>query len=188
MPRGRKALPDEIKALKGNPGKRRLNLAPAADNPSRKIEQPKYLKGENEKQIFKRVAEELNRIAFIRASDVDILARWCYYMSKWISLKARIDKKNADVYYETASKHGKMLRTHPLFASMLQLERMMMAQEDRLGLNPSSRQTILRGLINSPQIPTGGLFGDTPEEKPKVAAAPPAQVPASAIGALSRLQ
>lgn len=163
MARGRKAVPDEIKALKGNPGKRRLVL-PAADEPRAKIELPKYITGEIEKTIFKRVSLELNRVRFIRQTDVDALARWAYYLSKWIGLKKRVDAKNADVYYETESKHGKMLRTHPIFASLLQIERMLMALEDRLGLNPSSRQTIVRGIINSPQLPGGDLFKPDAEQ------------------------
>jgi len=188
MTRGRKALPDEIKALKGNPGKRRLNIAPAEEGVTRKIETPDYLKGETEKAIFKRVSDELNRIRFLRQTDTDVLGRWCYYMSKWISLKHRVEAKKADVYYETESKHGKMLRTHPVFASLLQIERMLMALEDRLGLNPSSRQTILRGLINSPNIPAGGLFGETPPVKSKEETALPAPANKSALGFLTQLQ
>ena len=185
MARGRKALPDEIKALKGNPGKRKLNLQTPEAQEARKIEQPKFLKGETEKAIFKRVSDELNRIRFIKHTDIDVLGRWCYYMSKWISLKHRVDAKNADVYYETASKHGTMLRTHPIFASLLQIERMLMALEDRLGLNPSSRQTVMRGLINAPNIPAADLFGKPAEEAPK---APAKTEPQGGKGALGFLQ
>ncbi len=183
MPRGRKALPDEIKALKGNPGKRRLNLD-APDAPG-KIEVPKYLVQNVEKAVFKRVSEEINRLRFIRNTDVDALARWAYYLAKWIGLKKRVDAKNADVYYETKSKHGKMLRTHPIFASLLQIERVLVSLEDRLGLNPVSRQQIVRGIFQAPAAPlTGGLFGSQPPGMPKAEGALQPEDKPSPVGLL----
>lgn len=167
MARGRKALPDEIKALKGNPGKRRLNLDPQADNELGLVKAPDYVSGEAEKKIFARVAQELNHARFVRRTDADALGRWCVYLAKWVSIKKRLDagKQHADVYYETASKHGKMLRVHPLFASLFKIEQHLMALEDRIGLNPTARQAIVRGLINAPSLPAGDLFGDA--QKPE---------------------
>lgn len=165
MPRGRRALPDEIKALKGNPGKRKLVLNQAEEKAG-PIKAPDYVSGVDEKKIFARVSDELSRVRFVKATDADALGRWCVYMAKWVAIKKRLalSKKN-DVYYETASKHGKMLRVHPLFASLFKIEQHLMALEDRIGLNPTSRQSILRGIINAPNIPTGGLFDDA--EKPQ---------------------
>lgn len=166
MTRGRRALPDEIKALKGNPGKRKLVLG-HADEKAGPIKAPAYISTLDEKQIFARVADELSRVRFIKTTDADALGRWCVYLAKWVSIKKRLQagKKNADVYYETESKHGKMLRVHPLFASLFKIEQHLMALEDRIGLNPSSRQAILRGIINAPNIPAGGMFDEA--EKPQ---------------------
>lgn len=167
MARGRKALPDEIKALKGNPGKRKLLLQAPDDAAARKIATPSYITEDSQKAIFKRVSEEINRLRFIRQTDVDALARWSYYLAKWIGLKKRIDAKNADVYYETKSKHGKMLRTHPIFASLLQIERVLVSLEDRLGLNPVSRQQIIRGIFQTVPLPANtDLFGQPPPDNP----------------------
>lgn len=163
MARGRRALPDEIKALKGNPGKRRLILD-QADDKMGPIKAPSYVSTEDEKRIFERVAGDLARVRFIKATDADALGRWCVYLARWVAIKRRLNGKKADVYYETASKHGKMLRVHPLFASMFKIEQHLMALEDRIGLNPTSRQAILRGLINAPQLPAGGMFDEA--EKP----------------------
>lgn len=185
MTRGRKALPDEIKRLKGNPGKRRLNLDQGDDAAVRKIDVPKYLTAPTQKEIFKRVADEINRLRFIRHTDVDGLARWSYYLAKWIGLKKRVDAKNADVYYETKSKHGKMLRTHPIFASLLQIERVLVSLEDRLGLNPVSRQQIVRGIFAGPPLAPGALFDqNSPGTKPQAPEAAPDPAP-SAIGFLN---
>lgn len=160
MARGRRALPDEIKALKGNPGKRRLMLdAPAADADTGPVKAPPYVSTVLEKEIFKRVSTQLSTIRFIKTTDADALARWAVWLAKWVDIKRRLQGKKIDVYYETKSKHGKMLRAHPLYASMIQIDKQLMALEDRIGLNPTSRQAILRGIINSPQLPPGDLFG-----------------------------
>lgn len=165
MARGRRALPDEIKALKGNPGKRKLVLGQTEERAG-PIKAPAYVSSVDEKQIFARVADELARVRFIKATDADVLGRWCVYLAKWVSIKKRLQTgKNSNVYYETESKHGKMLRVHPLFASLFKIEQHLMALEDRIGLNPSSRQAILRGIINAPNIPAGGMFDEA--EKPQ---------------------
>lgn len=159
MPRGRRALPDEVKALKGNPGKRRL-VFDQAQPEGGPVKAPSYVTTVMEKEIFKRVSAQLSNVRFIKPTDSDALARWAVWMAKWVDIKKRLSAKRADVYYETKSKHGKMLRAHPLYASMIQIDKQLMALEDRIGLNPTSRQAILRGLINAPQLPNGSLFGD----------------------------
>lgn len=163
MPRGRRALPDEIKALKGNPGKRRLVLD-QGEADAGPVKAPSYITTVMEREIFKRVSAQLSSVRFIKTTDADALARWAVWMAKWVDIKKRLSAKKADVYYETASKHGKMLRAHPLYASMIQIDKQLMALEDRIGLNPTSRQSILRGLINAPQLPTGDLFGSGAEK------------------------
>lgn len=190
MTRGRKALPDEIKALKGNPGKRRLMVG----NPEEQVgpvKAPDYLSTPDERAIFARVATQLAAVRFVRQTDADVLARWCVYMAKWVSIKKRLQdgrRKNADVYYETKSKHGTMLRAHPLFASMLKIESHLMSLEDRIGLNPSSRQAILRGIINAPNLPANDLFGDGAEKPPAPAMTPGDKAVAdAAMGALGFL-
>jgi P27 family predicted phage terminase small subunit len=173
MPRGRRALPDEVKALKGNPGKRRLVLAEQTESEAGPIKAPSYITTTMEREIFRRVSMHLSSVRFIKATDSDALGRWSVWMAKWVDIKKRLSAKKADVYYETKSKHGKMLRAHPLYASMIQIDKQLMAHEDRIGLNPTSRQAILRGLINAPSLPAGSLFGDE-VEKPQAPSMTPA--------------
>lgn len=173
MARGRRALPDEVKALKGNPGKRRLILE-QVDNDAGPVKAPSYITTVMEREIFKRVSAQLSSVRFIKATDSDALARWAVWMAKWVDIKKRLSAKRADVYYETKSKHGKMLRAHPLYASMIQIDKQLMALEDRIGLNPTSRQAILRGLINAPSLPAGSLFGEG-VEKPQEPIVTPAE-------------
>lgn len=189
MPRGRRALPDEVKALKGNPGKRRLILQ-HGDSDSGPVKAPSYVSTVMEKEIFRRVAAQLSSVRFIKATDSDALARWAVWMAKWVDIKKRLSAKKADVYYETKSKHGKMLRAHPLYASMIQIDKQLMALEDRIGLNPTSRQAILRGLINAPSLPNGSLFGDDVEkpQAPTMSAEDRKEVAANVNGPLGFLK
>jgi phage terminase small subunit len=174
MTRGRKALPDEIKALKGNPGKRRLYLSSEQGEEAGGLTAPDFVSRQLEKLIFARAAELLSAARFVRRTDTFSLGRWAVYMAQWVEIKRRLNRRSskniaeteikADVYYETKSRHGTMLRVHPLWASLYKIEQVLMSHEDRLGLNPSARQAIVRGLINAPQLPAADLFADGAEK------------------------
>lgn len=172
MARGRRAQPDAVKALKGNPGKRKLALTkvgkasapvpkPAAASP------PEFLTNERERLIFTRVVDDYLQRRVARAPDLTAYARWASYVHRWISCKEQLDGKAT--WFKSTSKHGDLLRRHPLFKDMLDLERVMQSLEDRLGLNPIARQNIIKGLSAMPAA-LGGLFGDeqsADEDKPQ---------------------
>lgn len=172
MTRGRKALPDEIKQLKGNPGKRKLYLSAEAGDDAGGLTPPDFVSRPLEKLIFARACDALAAARFVRRTDIFALGRWAVYMAQWVEIKKRLSRRKgtaeteikADVYYETKSRHGTMLRVHPLWASLYKIDQHLMSLEDRLGLNPTSRQAIVRGLINAPQLPPGDLFGDGAEK------------------------
>jgi P27 family predicted phage terminase small subunit len=158
MGRGRRPLPDEVKAAKGNPGKRRLVLSPPLPGEELKVKPPAFLTTAEEREIFRRIAEQLAQLRFIRATDVAALGRWATYLARWAKCKRALGRKQ--LYYETKSKHGTMLRIHPLFAASVQLERLMVPLEDRLGLNVQARQMIVRGIFQAPRPHDDeGLFG-----------------------------
>jgi len=163
--RGRRAQPDAVKALKGNPGKRKLALARAAKpeaasvKPAVFIQPPEFLTNERERAIFVRVVDDYLQRRVARAPDLTAYARWASYVHRWISCKEQLDGKAT--WFKSTSKHGDLLRRHPLFKDMLDLERVMQSLEDRLGLNPIARQNIIKGLSAMPAA-LGGLFGDEP--------------------------
>lgn len=162
-----------MKALKGNPRKQKLELKAAVDGasdkaaaprPPSKIDVPSFLTSRRSKEIFGRVIDDYiqNRIA--RGPDLIAYGRWAYYVDRWIDVKEKLERK--PLIYETKSKHGKLIRKHPHFQAMGDLERMLQSLEDRLGLNPVSRQNYLRGLAALPHS-LGDLFGDDQgSEKP----------------------
>lgn len=168
MSRGRRALPDEVKALKGNPGKRRLESlerasegsALKADLPRVSLNYPEFLSDDREKEIFRRVVDDYLQRRVARAPDLTAYARWAAYLHRWWLCKEGLDGKAT--WIRTSSKHIEdMPRRHPLFKDMLDLERVLQSLEDRLGLNPVARQNIMRGLAAMPAA-LGGLFGEEP--------------------------
>lgn len=167
MPRGRRPLPDEIKALRGNPGKRKLAQDQDASGkkpPPKKpilIEPPAFLTDEREKQIFLRVVKDFMPRNVAHSSDLTAYGRWAAYVHRWIHCKEQLDGK--ETYYISESKWGVLRRRHPFFKDMLDLERVLQTLEDRLGLNPIARQNLIRGLAALP-APLGGLFDDPPPE------------------------
>lgn len=190
MARGRRALPDEVKALKGNPGKRRLALKSATGDAA-KVEAPRvnlaipeFLTHEREREIFRKIVDEYLQRRIARASDLPVYARWASYVHRWIDCKEQLEGK--PTWFESKSKHGDLLRRHPVFKDMLDLERVLQSLEDRLGLNPVARQNIIRGLSAMPAA-LGGLFGDEAADKSKPDASDvPADTapPASPLGFL----
>lgn len=182
MARGRKPIPDAVKAAKGNPGKRKLMLeqpgALAVEEAAAGLGQPGFLTTADERAIFKRLSELLTPRRFVRESDAYGLARYASYLAQWARAKKQLGVK--PISYETKSKHGGMLRTHPLFEGMMKLERIMIPLEDRLGLNPVARQMIVKGLMQ-PAPPPTDLF-----ERPATPAAEGADA-AQATGALGFL-
>jgi hypothetical protein len=178
MPRGRRAQPDTIKAIKGNPGKRKLLASSVARRGSLMSAaqiMPGFVTKDREKELFRRVIDEYLQRRIARASDANAYARYAVYLNRWWICKEALD--DTSTVYQSESLHGKLYRDHPLFRQMLHVERVLMALEDRLGLNVVSRQSIIRGLAAVPPA-FGDLFGDKPktEDKPEGEAATPAEI------------
>lgn len=165
MTRGRKAQPEEIKELRGNPGKRRLVALEAAKKQQRvapapppRIETPEWLKGQREAAIFRIVVDEYQQNRIARSTDIHAYGRWAHYMARWIDAKEQLGDTSS--FYQIESNHGKRLALHPLLVVMFRCEAEITKQEDRLGLNPAARQNIIRGMSS---LPTADLFGKIPQ-------------------------
>ena len=146
---------DEVKRAKGNPGKRSLKPTnkndKAAPSPAHNhVPVPEYLTKPEERALFTNVINNVLHGSIARVSDAHAYARWAVYAFKWGQNKLLLDVEDADIVYETQSKHGSMLRIHPRFVAIDRLEKLLTALEDRLGLNPVARQNILRGMMALP--------------------------------------
>lgn len=171
--RGPKPEPGAIRDQKAPVRSRQKKKAATAQPtlPS-SIVPPKWLVGEGLK-IFLRLAPMLRGLKLLTDPDVPAFARYCKHYARWIELQKRLDK-HGDIYeIETAS--GKVRRADPAFLMADRLDRMMLAIEDRFGLNPAERQRIFAARANTGA--TGDLFGQNqePERREGDPASPAAQ-------------
>jgi hypothetical protein len=184
--RGRRAQPAEAKALKGNPGKRKLALENIGKRslPMRFMpEPPVFLTQDGERDAF-RVAFETLPQNIARASDVTAMGRWAAWLHVWVTCKLALDGKKH--WYESESKHGKFLREHPLSKRMDKAEAHLVTLEDRLCLNIVARNNVIHRLFNMPGAHPGGMFIEeelpNDENKPQPECDVPAPEPMSPLG------
>jgi phage terminase small subunit len=186
--RGRVPQPDDMKEARGNPGRRPLGeraeraerLGAGAPIP---LTIPDFLTHPREREIFVRAATEALQRRLARASDLTAFARWASYVHRWVTSKEALGDQAA--WYESTSRHGTMFRRHPLLKDMIDMERLMQSLEDRLGLNPLSRQNILRGLVALPPA-LGDLFPVADDGGDEAGAEPAAKPDDGALGFLQR--
>lgn len=84
----------------------------------------------------------LATMAFVKVTDHGVIGRYCTHLARWIKLNAKIVALG-EVHYETASLHGKMLRHHPDFTALMKIESVLVPIEDRIGLTPAARQSLV---------------------------------------------
>jgi P27 family predicted phage terminase small subunit len=144
---------------------------------------PAWLKAEG-LRIFERMAPLLRSMKLLTEADVPAFARYCRHYARWLDLQKRLDKEG-DIYeIETAS--GKVRRADPAFTMADRLDRMMLAFEDRFGLNPAERQRIMAARANTGA--TGDLFGGGKEPRPDDPAATATQPAEKIEGPIGLLQ
>jgi hypothetical protein len=166
--RGPKPLPPEIKALKGNPGKRRLVLAAASGgavtHPRRFVaEPPGYLTEQAERDAFAMALATLPANV-ARASDVNALARWSCWLNIWVQCKSSLGSNETKPDWKFHHK-----RMNDAEAHLVRLE-------DRLGLNVAARNSIIHRLFQMPGAQalvedprSGAIEGEPAQEAPQPA-------------------
>jgi P27 family predicted phage terminase small subunit len=126
--------------------------------------------------IWHAVAPDLHSAGLLLPSEEFTLARYCDYASRWMKLRAAVNREGET--YETESKHGSLRRQNPDFKSMLDLEGEMTAIEDRFALTPVMRFKLKAIRANVDPDPKLALFAPA-------AAATPADQPATPFGILN---
>lgn len=136
---------------------------------------PNWLKGKG-LDLWNAMAPTLAQAKLLTAADVGAFGRYCRNFARWIELSEDLDKVGAT--YLSKSNHGELLRAHPAAMLMFRIEALLMATEDRFGLNPAERQRIMAARMNAPGL--GDLFGTPLPAKPDDPVAKPTQ-PAQAV-------
>ena len=134
--RGRKPKPTAVKALEGNPGKRRLNTG--EPGPEKKAPRcPSWLEGEAKKE-WKRMAGQMEKLGILTEIDMAAFAGYCQAYARW---------KEAEEYI---SVHGTVMQAPSGYCQ--QAPQVSIAQTylkimnrfcEQFGLTPSSRSRIV---------------------------------------------
>lgn len=191
MTRGPKPEPAALKRAKGNPGKRRIIEAPplAGVAGSKIVAHPSLSK--DARAVWNKLAPELERLQFLRPTDVDAFARYCEHLSKWWSLTRAIRREGETYLAKSEHNPEGLHRLNPKFLIRERIENRLETLEDRFGLTPASRHQILRQLS---MLPMGDLFdrvGQADANANLVGGAPNAgppvnETPSSPVGLLAR--
>lgn len=172
MKSGPKPQPGELAALKGNPGHRPVVTTPAdvgqiAERP------PAFIKTEAARKLWLELMPMLRQLRFVKQTDEFAVGRYCIHLARFLDLNAKVSaaaKSGGGVSYETDTNHGRMLRLHPHFAAMMRIEEALVKLEDRIGLTPASRQSLMVRVAGNPgDLPTAPL---TDPRQPRPASSP----------------
>lgn len=148
MKPGRKKKPAAKAKAQGNPGHRKIKTTTPAQPSDPSI--PEWLDAVG-RQVWSLYMPKLALLGYVRDTDLLAFARYCDHSARWLRVRALVEM-NGEAY-ETRSKHGKMLRLNPNFQAMLRIEDQLTKLEDRFGLAPASRESILSRLNEPTQPP-----------------------------------
>ncbi len=174
--RGPQAEPAALKALKGNPGRRALNLSDGVNPAVEAPEKPTQVKANRwANQEWDRAADELLQLGLIgkidRASFTVYCMTWgelCELEVEFAALKAEArkaaekDSKLAavvDVYFFTTPTGFK--RESPLHRKIEEMRKDVDVYARNFGMNPSARQRVQPSNMIQPD-----LFGDQSNQPP----------------------
>lgn len=157
MVRGRKPKPAALKALDGNPGKRKFTAPalPAFPGPP-PLKCPMHILG-HARAEWKRLVAELTRLGLIAAVAPAALETYATTYALWRKAKTELNRKATRLIIETES--GYQL-ANPLIGIVNTAATQLRAWLSEFGLTPTSRARV--GPIAQPQ---GDAFDDFMQHK-----------------------
>ena len=151
---GPKPQPAAIKAQRAS-SRRPVGQAPKIDQVTGAAPRaPAFVTGEA-LGIWNAKAELLAGARLLTAADVNAFGRYCVNHAKWQLMHERLE--DGELTYTVTTASGDVHRPRPEFMVAERLERMLLAAEDRFGLNPAERQRIMAARSQSGV--SGDLFG-----------------------------
>src|SRR5438552_2405196 len=141
-------LPDNVRKLRGNAGKRKPPSRPKAVPaiPARAAWLEKEAKAE-----WDRITPELQRMGLLAKIDRAVLHAHCDTWAKWVAVSKAV---SADLLEDPKHPNRGPARKHPLWPIYLSLSKDLMAGADKLGLSPQAR-----GRMTVPEPEEGGKDG-----------------------------
>ena len=107
--RGRKPVPNHLKLIRGNPGKRRARQPPEPACSDVPPPPPAHLRG-HAAEAWRELAPELWRIGLLSTADVAVFSVYCSAYGRWLDCEDEIAKLDGKLTVTT--KNG--TRQHPL--------------------------------------------------------------------------
>lgn len=153
---GRRPIPDELKRLAGNPGKRPLKRAPRM--PTDDATMPKIVREDKEARAeWKRLAPQLQLLGLIDATNQQSFAAYCLNWSLFLRAKRQVEQDGM-----TFKTDSGQIKAHPAFQAMRAAGSEMRKFATEHGITPSSRaratpavrQPTLPGVPEKPAAPT----------------------------------
>lgn len=147
--RGRIPKPSALKAIAGNPGKRKLNSNEAKFDGVPSC--PSHLDTEAKKE-WRRISKELASVGLLTRADRAALAAYCIAYSRWVRAEMELQKlangDNLKTLLTVAAK-SKFPVVHPLIGISNSAAKLMKEYLIEFGLTPASRSR-----LNVPGSPT----------------------------------
>lgn len=156
MKPGPKKQPAELAAAKGNPGHRAITPSPP-ESEAITTSAPSFIKTKRAREIWAALMPVIQPYRFVKTSDEMAVGRYCIHLARFLDLNDQVAKSG--VSYETDTNHGRMLRLHPHFAAMMRIEEALVKLEDRIGLTPAARQSLMVRVAggSGTDLPSPGL-------------------------------
>lgn len=104
---------------------------------------PKFLQGEA-RAIWDRASPIMVRLNLLQSPDSIAFARYCQWLARFVALEKSGGKRR--VVETTKSRAVKMERLDKTFQALTIIDKRLMDYEDRFGMNPRERQSILEKL------------------------------------------
>lgn len=179
MPAGRRPKPLSLKQAQGFPGKKRkIKSSSVPEFPDAGVldsmASPAKLDA-GSRRVWEHLVPMLRERKFIQATDLRTLARYCKFLSLFEAIAPSVTAKN--IVVTTVSDAVTMDRLNKNFLALLHLDSRLEKMEDRFGLSPQARQTILsHAAAQAPRLPFEDQTGVN-ATAPAAAIPPPAPSP-----------
>lgn len=185
----RRAQPAAVKQAKGNPGRRKIadesDLAKPDRSPARTFAPPARFKGMR-RLLWKQLVPQLVELRLLRTTDLPAFERYVGFLAKWRDAEKLLEK--AKLVQVTSSEHVQnMERVSKALMVSVMLDKRLSEIEDRFGMNPAARQSLLMKMAAAqPSLPFGQQGKDNkPADQPAAVTPPPSAGP---VGILSQPQ
>jgi P27 family predicted phage terminase small subunit len=139
MPRGPAPQTAAKRTAKGNPGKRAAKPVAIVNAAGETL--PNSDLAPSALHVWAAVVPELQRVNLLRPADSNALSRYCDDVVTYWDVTEKL--RAGGHTYVTVSVHGTMTRINPLFLIQERIAARLTVLEDRFGLTPAARQTIM---------------------------------------------